>query len=113
MSSASMPTQAVRRSSTRLRYGLAIGCRAGDGRSWSARALNLSPEGCRVVYWSEEPWPPLVELQLRSPDGKEVVVRAQVKSVQQCGKLWLLDCHFIRHLTVAELETIRAADRPE
>jgi len=108
-----MPTQAVHRSSTRLRYGLAICCRANDGRSWSARALNLSPEGCRVVYWSEAPWPAFVELQLRSPNGQDVLVGAQVKSVQQCGKLWLLDCHFIRHLTVTELVTIRASDRQE
>jgi hypothetical protein len=113
MNSASVPTQAVRRSSTRLRYGLAIGCRANDGRSWSARALNLSPEGCRVVYWSDDPWPSLVELSLRSSDGKDVFVQAQVKSVQQCGKLWLLDCHFVRHLTVPELEAIRASDHQE
>jgi hypothetical protein len=113
MSSPAMPTQAVRRSSTRLRYGLAIGCRATDGRSWSARALNLSPEGCRVVYWSDDPWPPLVELQLRSPDGNEVHVRAQVKTFQQCGKLWLLDCHFVRHLTAPELEAIRPSDRQD
>jgi hypothetical protein len=106
------PTQAVRRSSTRLRYGLAIGCRASDGRTWSARALNLSAEGCRVVYWSDDPWPSLVELRLGSPDGKEVLIRAQVKSIQECGKLWLLDCHFVRHLTAPELEAIRAADHP-
>jgi hypothetical protein len=111
MKSAPALTQAIRRSSTRLRYGLATGCRAVGGRSWSAQALNLSTEGCRVVYWSEEPWPPLVELQLRTPDGKEVEVRAQVKSVQQCGKLWLLDCHFLRHLTTTELALIRASDQ--
>jgi len=113
MNSASIPTQAVRRSSTRLRYGLAISCRASDGRNWSARALNLSSEGCRVVYWSEDPWPALVELHLRSPGGKDVLVGAQVKTFQQCGRLWLLDCHFVRHLTATELEAFRAADLQE
>jgi hypothetical protein len=111
MKSAAAPTQTMRRACTRLRYGLAAGCRAFDGRTWSARALNLAREGCRLIYWSEEMRPPRVELQFRTADAREMKVRAQVKSAQQCGKLWLLDCEFLRQLTNSELARFRASDQ--
>jgi hypothetical protein len=92
---------------TRPRYGIAAICRSDDGQTFNELAVNVTTEGCRLAYLSDDVWPPVVQVQLRSPRGKVVEVLVTTSSIDVAGKLKVVNCRFERLLSEAELAELR------
>jgi hypothetical protein len=90
-------------SQTRPRYGIAAECRSDDGQTFNELAVSVTSEGCRLAYYSDTLRPPVVQIQLRSPRGNVVQVLVTTSTVQEAGKLKVVNCRFERLLTENEL----------
>ena len=92
---------------TRPRYGIAAICRSDDGQTFNELAVNVSTEGCRLAYLSDDVRPPVVQVQLRSPRGNVVEVLVTTSNIEVAGKLKVVNCRFERPLSEAELAELR------
>ena len=92
---------------TRPRYGIAAVCRSDDGQTFNELAVNVSTEGCRLAYLSDDVRPPVVQVQLRSPGGNVVEVLVTTSNIEVAGKLKVVNCRFERPLSEAELAELR------
>jgi hypothetical protein len=104
---ASPPTSPSVSSQTRPRYGIAAQCRSDDGQTFNELAVSVTSEGCRLAYYSDTVRPPVVQVQLRSPRGNVVQVLVTTTTVQEAGKLKVVNCRFERALTDAELAELQ------
>jgi hypothetical protein len=83
-------------------------CRSDDGQTFNELAVNVTAEGCRLAYLSDDVRPPVVQVQLRSPCGHNVVeVLVTTSQIEVAGKLKVVDCRFDRLLNSAELAELR------
>jgi hypothetical protein len=91
-----------RRAHPRLDCSLLARCRAKDGLQWRGRAIDLSPSGVCVIFWSRIAPPHVAMLFFRDRGGSDIIVPAYVVHTRRQGNFWLVGCAFERPLTDEE-----------
>jgi hypothetical protein len=87
----------------RPRYCISALCVADNGQSWEILVVNVSLDGCRLVWLSEHDRPALSRLQLLNQKGAVVEVGAQAFCTERRANIWVVVCRFGRPLTVKEM----------
>jgi hypothetical protein len=91
-----------RRAHERTECSLVVCCQDPAGLRWRGRAIDLSPVGVCVVFWSTAAPPDIARLIFRYHQRNEILVPARVVHQRRQGNFWLVGCEFVRQLTGEE-----------
>jgi hypothetical protein len=91
-----------RRAHERVECSLLVRCRDSTGLLWRGRAIDLSPVGVCVVFWSTMAPPEVAHIFFRDHQRLDILVPARVVHHRRQGNFWLVGCEFARSLTGEE-----------
>ena len=103
---AETPVITDRRAHPRGDCSLVVKCWSRTGLRWRGLAIDISPVGVCVVFWSKMGPPEVATICFLDDQRKEIRLPARQVHFRRQGNFWLVGCAFERKMTHDEFAAL-------